>query len=340
MDTNTPNNNEQVDLATINNIKEADDNKQQVPSGDVTDNFFKGTNTYSEAELRDPNTIQTTINDRRTPLVVMFGARTIGKTAALIRLTRYLESEGYIVRPERSFRPAYDTHYQTLCDHFHDVVYSPTSSGGTEVMSFMLVTVYDKKERPICQIVEAPGEHYFEPRNVTQPFPRYLINIFTMPNPKVWVFFHVKMWEFDDVIHRRYAERIEMMKRDFHYVVPRDRVIFACTKVDQIERQVPFKENGKPNIPLLYERISGEYPVGEAGRTQRNIFSQYENAHPISRLWRPHNYLFIPFSAGSFTDPVGRTKDNGEIEAVQFYTPGDDYYPAMLWYAINKKYLI
>lgn len=334
MDTTFSNTHEQAPVADfnqedmVNALKNADDSHQV--SGGFLDNPWEGTRTYSDAELKDPNKIQTTINDNRTPLVVMFGARTIGKTAALIRLTRYLESIGYTVKPERSFRPAYDTHYKTLCDRFHDVVYSPTSSGGTEVMSFMLVTVYGKDERPICQIVEAPGEHYFEPADVGMPFPRYLVNIFSMNNPKVWVFFHVKSWEFDDVIHRRYAERVQMMKQEFHYVLPKDRVVFACTKVDQRERQVPYKENGRPNIPLLYERIVGEYPVGDPGRTERNIFTQYENTHPISRLWRPHNYLFIPFSAGSFTPT-----ESGE----EYYVPGPDYYPAMLWSAINKKSL-
>lgn len=297
---------------------------QQIPTGGNSGDIWADTQTYSEAELRDPNKIQTTITDQRTPLVIMFGARTIGKTAALIRLTRYLESKGYSVKPDRYYRPAYDTHYQALCDHFHDVVYSPTASGGTGVMEFMLVKVFDQRNRPICQIVEAPGEHYFDPGNVHHPFPRYLMNIFSMPNRKVWVFFEVKHWEFDDVVHRRYAERVENMKNGgMPLVLPRDKVVFACTKVDQREREVPFHPNGKPDITHLYLDIQGEYPVGEAGHTQHNIFSAYENTHPISRLWRPHNYRFVAFSSGMFTDD-------------EYYVPGPDFYPASLWDAIRR----
>lgn len=307
----------------LNDMQNNGDSQQPTTVGSGADPWAD-TRTYSEEELNDPNKIQTTITDQRTPLVIMFGARTIGKTAALIRLTRYLESKGYSVKPDRYYRPAYDTHYQLLCDKFHDVVYSTTASGGTGVMSFMLVKVFDRQNHPICQIVEAPGEHYFDPGNVYQPFPRYLMNIFSMPNRKVWVFFEVKHWEFDDVVHRRYAERVENMKNGgMPLVLPRDKVVFACTKVDQREREVPFNKNGIPDIGHLYYDICGEYPVGDAGHTNHNIFAAYENLHPISRIWRPHNYVFVPFSAGTFTD--------GE-----YYVAGPDFYPAMLWDAIRK----
>lgn len=295
----------------------------QTPIGGDTPEFLDGTQTYSEQELNDPNSIITAITDQRTPLVVMFGARTIGKTMALIRLTRYLESKSYTVTPDPIFRPAYDTRYKALCKNFRDVVYSPTTGGGTGVVNFMLVKVSNKR-RSFCQIVEAPGEHYFDEKDVTQGFKLYLNNIFNCPNRKVWVFFLAKNWGNDQVMRDHLAERIRGMKsgNGAPLVKPKDKVVFVCAKVDDPDCEVPFLNNGRPNIDKLHEEISQQF-----SERNINIFEPYENHHPISRLWRAHNYEFVPFSAGTF---------NPAQNGAEYYVAGDDYYPAMLWDAIIK----
>ncbi len=292
-------------------------------TGSDTPEFLDGLQTYSDQELNDPNSIITAITDQQTPLVIMFGARTIGKTMALIRLTRYLESKSYNVMPDPIFRPAYDTRYQALCKHFRDVVYSPTTGGGTGVVNFMLVKVSDNR-RSICQIVEAPGEHYFDTKDVTKGFPLYLNNIFSCPNRKVWVFFLAKNWGDDQVMRAHLSERIRGMKTGggAPMVSPRDKVIFVCTRVDRPECGVPFLDNGRPNIKKLHNDMRQQF-----SERNINIFEPYENHHPISRLWRPHNYKFVPFSAGTF---------NAAQNGGEYYTAGLDYYPAMLWEAICK----
>ncbi len=114
-------------------------------------NSIKG---LSQEEITDANAIRVTIDDPTTPIVVLFGPPTSGKTMTLIRLTRYLNQHGYEVRPVETFRPAADTHYQRMCEKFNEMVYSDNAAEGTSNISFMLVKV-TQKGRPICQILEA-----------------------------------------------------------------------------------------------------------------------------------------------------------------------------------------
>ena len=303
------------------NLKNAGGQDDQLPIFEK--DYMKGTRTYSDQELKDPNSIVTTIGDRRTPLVILFGSTAIGKSVALIRLTRFLEGQGYTVQPDPLFRPAYDTNYQAICNNFRDVVYSPIAVGGTGVVNFMLIKVSDRR-RSICQIVEAPGEHYFDPENVFKPFPLYLNNIFLSPNRKVWIFIVKKNWEMDEVVKRHLAERIQGMKtgNGQPFVRPGDRVVFMCTQVDKRESQVVFTNTGFPNIPMLHTDIGNEYRINDGS----NLYTTYENTHAISRLWRPHNYSFIPFSAGTFNQA-----NNGKL----YFNIGPDYYPSMLWKCIK-----
>lgn len=124
----------------------------------------------SQEEITDANAIRVTIDDPTTPIVVLFGPPTSGKTMTLIRLTRYLNQHGYEVRPVETFRPAADTHYQRMCEKFNEMVYSDNAAEGTSNISFMLVKV-TQKGCSICQILEAPGEGYYMPETDTGTFP-------------------------------------------------------------------------------------------------------------------------------------------------------------------------
>ena len=55
------------------------------------------------SEINDPNSIKVTIADPKTPIVVLYGPPSCGKTMTLVRLTRYLNSKGYSVVPDRIF---------------------------------------------------------------------------------------------------------------------------------------------------------------------------------------------------------------------------------------------
>ncbi len=107
----------------------------------------------SSVEQNDPNSITVTVSDPTTPIVVLYGPPSCGKTMTLVRMTRYLQSEGYTVVPEKTFRPTYDDNYKQLCDNFDQTINSNNAASSTSNMSFMLVKVL-KNGKPICQMFE------------------------------------------------------------------------------------------------------------------------------------------------------------------------------------------
>lgn len=268
----------------------------------------------SVEEIQDPNAIIVTVSDLRTPVIVLFGARTSGKTMTLIRLTKYLETMGYNVVPDPIFRPDSDTHYNRMCDGFGSLVHSDYAAVGNDVMSFMLVKVISPNGRTLCQILEAPGEHYFDSDIPDREFPAYIENISrTIKNRKTWMFIVEENWGGKQTVRDLYAKKIQAMQ---HRIKSTDKIIFTCHKVD---KSVHFLPNGYPNTKEIFNTIKDQYP---------GIFDKYKNTNPITRWFAPYKFSFVTFSAGAFTSTA-----NGR----QVYTPGDDYYPRKLWEAIKKN---
>ncbi|MDE5561527.1 MAG: hypothetical protein K2J00_07010 [Bacteroidaceae bacterium] len=267
----------------------------------------------SETEIKNPETIVVTVSDPNTPVVVLFGARTSGKTMTLIRLAKYLEGQGYNIVPDPIFRPDSDSHYQRMCKEFGIIVHSDYAATGTDVMSFMLVKVISPTGRTLCQILEAPGEHYFDADTPNRPFPAYIEKICkSIKNRKTWVFIVEENWGGSQNVRDLYANKIQQMQRK----IARDRVVFACNKVDQ---SAHFRPDGHPNVPVIFQNIKNQYP---------HIFDQYANRNPITSWFKPYNFDFITFSAGAF---------NSTGDGRQVYTPGEDIYPQQLWQAIKKN---
>ena len=142
----------------------------------------------SATELNDPNSIKVTVSDPNTPIVILYGPPSCGKTMTLVRMTRYLVSQGYTVVPEKTFRPTYDENYKNLCDNFDQMINSNTAAASTTNISFMLVKVL-KMGKPICQLLEAPGEYYFKPDEPNRAYPAYVHEILNSTNRKVWAWF-------------------------------------------------------------------------------------------------------------------------------------------------------
>ena len=78
---------------------------------------------YTQAEPtsapQDVNSIQITIADKQTPLVLLVGPPACGKTMTLIRLARFLKEMGYQLEPVRTLRPSTDKAYLDLCNNFN-----------------------------------------------------------------------------------------------------------------------------------------------------------------------------------------------------------------------------
>ena len=274
-------------------------------------------NGVSQPEITVENEFVSKANDTvviadPSPVIILFGSGASGKTMTLIRITKYLISQGYKVVPERTFRDARDTHYQKMCDNFTSIVNSTKAPGRNLVIDFMLVKVMDKWGRAICQLLEAPGEHYFDPKFPNRPFPTYINTISQAPNRKTWVFIVEKDWLNQDD-RSNFAGKITNLQQ--FYVNQRDKVIFTCHKAD---KHSAYIQGGQYNVPLFFNDIKNQYP---------NIFSKYIETRPIINWFKPYNFDFIVFSAGLFTD---------DGEGGQNYVPSNDSTPAKLWSAILK----
>ena len=264
-----------------------------------------------ENEMQDPNKIIVNIQDP-SPVIILFGAGQSGKTMTLVRLTRYLKKLGYKVEPDRIFRPSADKHYQIMCNTFDSIVNSEFAASRTKVLSFMLVKVMNKYGEPFCQILEAPGEHYFDEKYPKKGFPSYINKISTIDNQKTWIFIVEKDWK-DPSVRKDYSDKIiSMQSQD---AVVNDKVIFTCHKADLHNA---LFNGGIPNKTQFFKDIKNQYP---------NIFSKYLNKNPITSLFRKYNFDFVVFSSGRFNE----TEDGERV-----YTQSNDKYAAELWNAIYK----
>lgn len=157
-------------------------NIEQSISSDTESNQLSQTiststsNTLVQNQYDDPNKINVTIADKNVPLVILFGPAACGKTMTMVRLTRYLRNRSYKISPVRSFRPANDHNYRELCENFDSMINQSDASKSTNRIEFMLIEVLNNG-KPLCQILEAPGEYYFDPLNPHNPFPNYVNTI-------------------------------------------------------------------------------------------------------------------------------------------------------------------
>ena len=260
------------------------------------------------------------INDN-SPVIILFGAGSSGKTMTLIRLSKYLMDIGFRIEPVRTFRDSRDTHYQAMCDNFTSLINSGKAPGRNLVIDYMLVKVINPSGRPVCQLLEAPGEHYFDTKNPTKDsFPTYLQTIKEHNSRKTWMFIIEKDWipevkaeQYNDQqIRALYAKKIKELQDNYVLIEDGDKVIFTLHKADK------HLISGQLNVKQLFADVKNQYP---------SIFDNYKEKRPIIKWFKEYIFDFVPFSAGSFPDD-----GNGG----QHYIKGKDKYPAELWQAILK----
>ncbi|TFH94330.1 DEAD/DEAH box helicase family protein [Porphyromonas levii] len=263
-------------------------------------------------EANDPNKIKVTIADKKTPIVILFGPPSAGKTMMLVRMTKWLYKNGYKVEPQRHFRNAEDAAYQSLCDNFNSLVSSPNAAEATNVISFMLLKVSDAQGNPLCQILEAPGEHYFDEDYPENDFPRYINEIVNGSNSKIWLILTEPNWR-NQNNRDAYVNRVRSLTTRSR---SKDKFIIVLNKVDN----TPFAYGvAKVNNKAARGMIESEYEA---------LFTIFKNTHPITSLWRSSYADFISFQSGSFP------KDNdGNVT----YQIGPDEYVSRLWKLILKK---
>lgn len=278
----------------------------------VETDIESGTKGLTAEELRDPNKIKVNISDSNAPIIILYGPPSCGKTMTLVRLTRFLQSSGYVVEPERGFRPTADTHYKSMCDGFNEMMNSDDAATSTNNISFMLVKVYNKQGRCLCQILEAPGEYYFTKDNPNAPYPYYFQTIKNSGNRKVWSIIVEPDWE-DPQDRKNYVTRIHKLKTQIR---PKDKVVFVYNKIDLTQF---VRTPGNVNISEAMRRVSQDYP---------GLFSKFENTNPISRFLKKYDCGFIPFQTGDFTPTI-----DGKLS----FSQGPDEYARNLWNEFLKQ---
>jgi hypothetical protein len=253
----------------------------------------------------EPNLQHIRINDISGPLVVLFGPRDIGKTVTLIRLCNYISR--YEIKPNINFRTD-RAEYKRTVDTFEairkDVHFAP---GATGTINFLLLDVTYQGNN-FCQILEAPGEHFFEAQNPNKDYPAYFHQILNSKYRKVFLFFfELNMFD-SDQDRQNYANKLALLTRE-KIDSRRDRVIIVCNKCDL----QPYIRNGKP--------IDAEF---KNALYKREAFSGLKDILSKSGFGR---VPFLPFSAGAFTDD-GR----GRLA----FAPSPEHYPQRLWNEIHE----
>lgn len=270
--------------------------------GDTEDLEEKG---LTQEEINDANKISVSLSNTRVPIVVLFGAPACGKTMTLVRLTRYLKKEGYIVSPVRSFRPNYDTHYTKMCEGFDQMISSDKAADSTSKVSFMLVDVI-KNGKTLCQILEAPGEYYFNKKDPTADFPAYVHAITASNNRKIYTIIVEPDWE-NESDRLNYVDKIGKLRLSMR---PNDRTIFMFNKIDKTNFLIGpgrvHMSEAKSNVEFLYP----------------GIFAKFRNQNPITRFLTPYLCEFLAFQTGTY---------NRANDGTFAYTTGPDEYPRNYW---------
>ena len=277
------------------------------------DTLGTDTDTYSTTTTgtSDANSIKVTISDEKAPLVVLFGPPACGKTMTLVRMSRFLKSEGYTISPVRTFRPSDDPTYKSMCDGFDQLMNTDYAVESTQQISFMLVEVI-KDGRRVCQLLEAPGEHYFDPNTPHADFPAYVNTIISSPNRKIWMIMVEPNWK-NSSDRKNYVARITKIKSRMR---TRDSAIFVLNKVDK----TPFiGDYGHVRTSSALNEVKNLYP---------GIFTAFKNVNPITKLWKEYNCDFVPFQTGTYTDT-----SSGKPS----FQDGPREYCVKLWKCIMKK---
>lgn len=287
-----------------------------------------GQNTGPNNNIKEKGSEIGTIHfkDSDVPLIIFFGPKGFGKTVAIIRLVRYLRQTGYSVKPDRTFREGDD--YEKICDQFENIT-DPSSHEqpkSTPPTDYMLIKVMEQGN-VIFRILDAAGEDYFKGGDIEEGFPDQIKEVFRRARKRVWVFLLSRIWIFDTKYKVHYMMKIKGMKDGTGVntvVMPQDKVIFLCTRVDDSKQEVVFRNYSgvnRPDIGLLHRYVRQEYHQDGV-----NMFEPYDNHHLLSSIWRKHNYKFLPYSSCTI-DSSGNFNWHDD----------DGYYPVHLWKAISKR---
>ncbi len=245
------------------------------------------------------------INRITGPLVVFFGPREIGKTVTLLRLCTYIRD--YEIRPDPNFRT--DADYPATIDAFErirqNMQFAPDSTGD---INFLLLNVTYEGNR-FCQILESPGEHFFDRKIPNKSYPDYMSRMLAENYRKIFVFFFELNMFNSDTDLENYANQIARLVNE--KISPkRDRIIIVCNKCDLHQ----YFRGGKP-IKAEYKNAIYDHP-------------SFKKLKDILKKGGFGHISFVPFSSGTFNDDgTGRLA----------FALSPEHYPQELWREIHDN---
>lgn len=265
------------------------------------------------SEVPDTGVASVRLMDDKAPVILLFGPPSSGKSMTLVRLARYLKGRGYEVKPDTNFMCG--DAYMARCSQFNRDINTEVALAPTSLDEFLMVLVYDHG-RLVCQILEAPGEHYFDSNSAghtgANDFPAYMSRIISGRNRKVWAFIAEAGWNVPHPVKDAYVTRIRNCKNQL--VQSRDEVIMIFNKIDRLGHL------------FVKGRIMASQAEKEMDSEYRGLSKVFANDNPITSLWRKSDYRFVPFSTGSYTVQAGYTQ----------YTESRDIFPQTLWETMLK----
>lgn len=263
-----------------------------------------------------------TIVNQTVPVVVFVGPPSSGKSMILVRLAKFLRSQGYAIKTDPTFLNT--AQYQQDCIDFENSLNTTTALQGT--VKFLLVNVYKDGEE-VAKLLEAPGEDFYttDPakiksgkNNMIEP---YLAAIMVSNNPKSYV--ALLDLDSDTSFRRDGYHRQSYEQRFLSHFYPainknRDRIILLYNKIDM----TPFGDiNGCNNPRGALRDAKLYYP------------SLFSSMRVTKYMVTVDNFSFMTFCTGMFskqTDNFGNK--------YQTYNIASDTYPRDLWKEITSKW--
>ena len=267
-----------------------------------------------KVETKTPDTeepVPVYMGDPSDRIMILIGPSGVGKTMTLVRLARYLLEHGYVVRPERGFRPYPDSRYNCLCDVFENLLIGPYAADCAQKSDYLMVSIKDTEFEWLVakRIIDVPGEAL---SSIPDKYPTTFSHIACSPNRKVWVVMLEPEW-------MSQAERDQYVKQLGHLKAQvfraEDEVIIVYNKIDKVPNLMDASKFD------IQDRIDREYPgllelLNCRVSRLRSIFDLFANVNQESRD------RIVPFTTGRFMDA-----SNGS----RFYQPSPDMYPRRLY---------
>lgn len=267
----------------------------------------------------EPDKISVHVVDNTTPIILLFGAPSSGKTMTLVRLAKYLRKGGYSLQVDTNFcTTAWE--YQENALRFNSMLNTTKALTGTGRNDFLFVKVSDERGKPICQILEGAGEDYFPVASAKgndiskTPFPSYMTGIFNGNNKKVWMFLTEPNWNMSYEMKSEYVQRIRYCKNQ--YIANKDKAIILYNKIDTTNF---VSGPGKVNVSQAMKACNDEYS---------GLFEIFKNTSPLAFMGDKYTCKFVPFSTGAYGQAI--------LGRPQTYDASHDKYPHDLWEAIMK----